>query len=61
MKKMIIIGAGAAGMMTAVHASKNYDVTIIEIIEEDKINNYLELDDIIIDDILGGDDKKTMM
>ena len=30
MKKMIIIGAGAAGMMTAVHASKNYDVTIIE-------------------------------
>lgn len=30
MKKMIIIGAGAAGMMTAIHASKNYDVTVIE-------------------------------
>ena len=30
MKKMIIIGAGAAGMMTAIHASQNYDVTIIE-------------------------------
>ncbi|MBO4863068.1 MAG: NAD(P)/FAD-dependent oxidoreductase [Eubacterium sp.] len=29
-KKMIIIGAGAAGMMTAIHASENYDVTIIE-------------------------------
>ena len=30
MKKMIIIGAGAAGMMTAIHASENYEVTIIE-------------------------------
>lgn len=30
MKRMIIIGAGAAGMMTAIHASENYDVTIIE-------------------------------
>ena len=30
MKKMIIIGAGAAGMMTAIHASENYDVTVIE-------------------------------
>ncbi len=29
-KKMIIIGAGAAGMMTAIHASDRYDVTIIE-------------------------------
>lgn len=27
---MIIIGAGAAGMMAAIHASENYDVTIIE-------------------------------
>ena len=39
------------------YTNKEYDVTIIEIIEEDQINNYLELDDIIIDDILGGDDK----
>ena len=30
MEKMIIIGAGAAGMMTAIHASENYDVTVIE-------------------------------
>ena len=30
MKQMIIIGAGAAGMMTAIHASSNYIVTIIE-------------------------------
>ncbi len=30
MDKMIIIGAGAAGMMTAIHASEKYDVTIIE-------------------------------
>ena len=29
-KKMVIIGAGAAGMMTAIHASDKYDVTIIE-------------------------------
>ena len=29
-KKMIVIGAGAAGMMTAIHASEKYDVTIIE-------------------------------
>ena len=29
-KKMIIIGAGAAGMMTAVKAADRYDVTIIE-------------------------------
>ena len=30
MKKMVVIGAGAAGMMTALHASEKYDVTIIE-------------------------------
>ena len=34
------------------YTNEEYDVTIIEIKEEDKINNYLELDDIIIDDIL---------
>lgn len=27
---MVVIGAGAAGMMTALHASEKYDVTIIE-------------------------------
>ena len=30
MKKMIIIGAGAAGMMTAIKASDDYSVTLIE-------------------------------
>ena len=30
MKSMIVIGAGAAGMMTAIKASQNYKVTIIE-------------------------------
>ncbi len=30
MKKMIIIGAGAAGMMTAIKASDHYSVTLIE-------------------------------
>ena len=29
-KKMIVIGAGAAGMMTAIQASDRYDVTVIE-------------------------------
>ena len=30
MKKMVIIGAGAAGMMTAIKASDHYSVTLIE-------------------------------
>ena len=34
------------------HTQEEYDITIIEIKEEDKINNYLELDDNIINDIL---------
>ena len=34
------------------YTNKEYDITIIEIKEEDKINNYLELDDIIINDII---------
>ena len=33
------------------YTNKEYDLTIIEIKEEDNINNYLELDDIIINDI----------
>ena len=34
------------------YSQENYDITIIEIKDEDEINNYLDLDDIIIDDIL---------
>ena len=30
MKKMIIIGGGAAGMMTAIHAADGYEVTLLE-------------------------------
>ena len=35
-----------------IYTNKEYDITIIEIKENDKIKNYLELDDIIINDIL---------
>ena len=35
-----------------IHSSEKYKTIIIEIKEEDDIQNYLELDDIIIDDIL---------
>jgi len=34
------------------YTNKEYDITIIEIKEKDNIKNYLELDDIIINDIL---------
>ena len=34
------------------YTNEEYDITIIEIKEEDNINNYLELDDIIINDVL---------
>ena len=34
------------------YTNKEYDTTIIEILQKDNINNYLELDDIIINDIL---------
>ena len=34
------------------YTNEEYDITIIEIKEEDNIHNYLELDDIIINDIL---------
>ena len=34
------------------YTNEEYDITIIEIKEEDNINNYLELDDIIINDII---------
>ena len=34
------------------YTNDNYDVTIIEVKEEDNINNYLDLDDYILNDIL---------
>ena len=37
------------------YTNEEYDITIIEIKNEDKINNYLELDDNIINDILKND------
>ena len=37
------------------YTNEEYDITIIEIKEEDNINNYLELDDIIINDILNNE------
>ena len=39
------------------YINREYDVTIIEIKENDNINNFLELDDYIIDDILEGNNK----
>jgi len=39
------------------YTNEEYDITIIEIKEEDNINNYLELDDIIINDILNDTNK----
>ena len=39
------------------YSSKEYDFTIIEIKKKDKIKNFLELDDIIIDDILNNKNK----
>ena len=39
------------------YTNKDYDITIIEIKEEDKINNYLELDEIIINDIINNINK----
>ena len=34
------------------YTNEEYDITIIEIKKEDNINNYLELDDILINDII---------
>ena len=42
------------------YTNKEYDITIIEIKEEDNINNYLELDDIIVDDILNNNNKNKV-
>ena len=40
--------------------NREYDITLIEIKETDNINNYLELDDIIIDDILNNNNKNMV-
>ena len=44
------------------YSSWDYDISIIEIKEEDKINNYsyLELDDKILDDILNNNNNNEM-
>ena len=39
------------------YTNKDYDTTIIEIKKEDEINNYLELDDNILNDIIKNDNK----
>ncbi len=39
MMQMVIVGGGAAGMMTAIHASKNYKVTLLE--KNDKLGKKL--------------------
>ena len=41
------------------YTNKEYDITIIEIKENDNIKNYLELDDIIIEDILNNYNKNN--
>ena len=41
------------------YTNEKYDTTIIEIKEEDKIKNYLKLDDIIINDILNKENKNN--
>ena len=42
------------------YTNKEYDITIIEIKEEDNINNYLELDEIIINDIINNINKNKI-
>ena len=39
------------------YTDEEYDITIIELKENDEIENYLELDDIIIDDIINNNNK----
>ena len=39
------------------YTNEEYDITIIEIKEEDNIKNFLELDDIIMSDLLNNDNK----
>ena len=42
------------------YTNEEYDITIIEIKEEDKINNYLELDEIIINNIINNINKNKL-
>ena len=42
-----------------IYTNKEYDITIIEIKENDNIKNYLELDDKIIEDILNNNNKNN--
>ena len=42
------------------YTNEEYDITIIEIKKEDKINNYLELDEIIINDIINNINKNKI-
>ena len=42
------------------YTNKTFGITIIEIKEEDKINNYLELDEIIINDIINNINKNKI-
>ena len=39
------------------YTNKEYDITIIELLEKDKINTYLKLDEDIITDIINKKDK----
>ena len=39
------------------YTNKKFDITIIELKEKDNINNYLDLDDYIMNDILDENDK----
>ena len=39
------------------YTNEEYDITIIEVKEEDNISDYFEIDDIIIDDILNNENK----
>ena len=41
------------------YTNKEYDATIIEIKEKDNIKNFLELDDLIIEDIISGDERNN--
>ena len=42
------------------HTNQEYDTTIIEIKETDKIENYLELDDYILDDIINSENNNDI-
>ena len=41
------------------YTNEEYDTTIIEIKEKDNIKNFLELDDLIIEDIISGDERNN--